>query len=87
LHARTDVHTLRQLFRGRPCAPGSCSCSESCRGREELAQGLYFLLRILDVAEQLLNTLVHNPLCQHLQLEELSDELDETQTLPSGLTA
>lgn len=55
-------------------------------GRQELAQTLnLLLLGVLHVAQKLLHALVHDALRKHLQLEELADELDETETLPLRL--
>lgn len=59
---------------------------EPADGGEEPTEGLdVLLLRTRDVGEKLLDTLVHNALREHLELEELSNETDETETLALGL--
>ena len=49
---------------------------------QQLAQKLnLFLFGILNVAQELLDTLVHDMFRKHLKLEKFTDELDETETL------
>ena len=57
--------------------PSRIRCIEGvANSSQEFAQTLDFLLfGVVDVGKELLNTLVHDTLCQHLQFEKLSDEL------------
>lgn len=55
-------------------------------GRQQSAEGLdVLLLGVGHVRQELLNADVHDSLGQHVELEELSDEPDESESLSLGL--
>jgi len=57
----------------------------STDGTQEAGQTLDLsLIRHTLVVDELLDTLVHNTLCQHTQLVQLTNELDETETTTLG---
>jgi hypothetical protein len=67
---------------------GLVSIETRTNSRKKLAQALNDLLfAVLNLPKQLLHTFMHDLLSQHVELEQLSDEFDQIQTLPHGLCA
>ena len=81
-HARIDVFVLRQLPHAGEVyvevRSGFAGIKQTTNCGEKLAQALDFLfLGIFYISEEFPDTLVHDTLRQHLQVEELADETDE----------
>lgn len=86
---RVDIRVLHQLLHTREVdvrvRTGLWHVENLADSGEELAQALDLLLGVLNVAQKLLDALVHDMLREHLQFEQLTNELDKTQTLPFHL--
>ncbi len=78
-----QLHWLFYKLTSSPPHLGLFKVQVLADGGEQPAQALQRLLIV--VLQQFDNTVVHDGLCQHLQLEELADELDVANGAPPGL--
>ena len=90
LYSRSDVRALHELlYSGEiriQVATSLLDIKPATDSSKKHAKTLDFLLfRVIDIAKQLLYTLVHNTFRKHLQLEKFTNELDKTETLSFGL--
>ena len=77
LHAgEVDIHVADILF----------MIEETANSNHETTEKLnFFLLEVVDIREQLLDALVHDALCEHVSLEQLSNEPHQNKTLSFSL--